>query len=67
MALSFAFLWGASAEMLVYQSGAFMIAYAYGHFNAKDLLKAGFTTMIGIALALAILDLAWWPLFGFSH
>lgn len=61
--LTFAFLWGASAEMLVYQSGAFMIAYAYGYFSVKDLFKAGLITTAGVMLTVVVLDLFWWPLF----
>lgn len=65
VALTFAFLWGASGEFLVYQSGAFMIAYAYGYFSVFDLMKAGLLMIVGIMISLVIMDLFWWPLIGF--
>jgi len=64
-ALGFAFLWGASGEFLIFQSGAFMIAYAYGHFSVTDLMKAGIFSILGIMLIILFLDLLWWPLLGF--
>jgi len=64
-ALAFAFLWGASGEFLVYQSGAFMIAFAYGYFSVTDLMKAGLLVILGILVSFIFLDLLWWPIIGF--
>ena len=67
IAITFAFLWGATGDMLIYQSGAMMIAYAYGFFNVRELFKAGFSVTMGIMMSVLFMNAFWWPMLGFAR
>jgi sodium-dependent dicarboxylate transporter 2/3/5 len=55
---------GGGGKLFAYQSGVLMVGYAYGYFDAVDLLKVGFLLTIIESLILLALVPLYWPLVG---
>ncbi|MBI1872470.1 MAG: anion permease [Acidobacteria bacterium] len=53
-----------SGKLFVYQSGVLVAGYAFGYFEAKDLVKVGVVMTIVEALVLLALVPWYWPLVG---
>lgn len=51
-------------KMFVYQSSVLMLGYAYGYFEAKDLIKVGFVLTVVEGIVLALIVPLYWPLIG---
>jgi len=54
----------AGGKIFVYQSGVMVAGYAYGYFEAKDLLKVGFLLTLAESLVLLLIVPFYWPLIG---
>jgi len=64
--LPLALVWtfAAGGKIFVYQSGVMVAGYAYGYFEAKDLLKVGFLLTLAESLVLLLIVPFYWPLIG---
>lgn len=63
-----AMLWNfaSGGKLFVYQSAVLMLGYAYGYFEAKDMLKVGAVLTLVEACVLLVLVSVYWPLIGLS-
>ncbi len=64
--LPLALVWtfAAGGKIFVYQSGVMVAGYAYGYFEAKDLLRVGFLLTLAESLVLLLIVPFYWPLIG---
>lgn len=64
--LAFAMVWNfaSGGKLFVYQSAVLILGYAYGYFEAKDLLRVGLVLTIVEGLILLVLVPFYWPLIG---
>ena len=53
-----------AGKIFVYQSAVLMLGYAYGYFEAKDLLKVGAILSVFEGILLMVLVPLYWPLIG---
>jgi solute carrier family 13 (sodium-dependent dicarboxylate transporter), member 2/3/5 len=55
---------GSGGKIFAYQSAVLMVGYAYGYFDAKDLLRVGLLLTVVESLILLLLVPFYWPLIG---
>jgi anion transporter len=62
--LALVWVFAAGGKIFVYQSGVMVAGYAYGYFEAKDLLRVGFLLTAVESLVLLLVVPFYWPLIG---
>lgn len=64
--VAFAMVWNfaSGGKLFVYQSSVLMLGYAYGYFEAKDLVRVGLILTVVEGLILMFLVPFYWPLIG---
>jgi sodium-dependent dicarboxylate transporter 2/3/5 len=62
--LGLVWIFAAGGKIFVYQSGVMVAGYAYGYFEAKDLLRVGALLTVAESLALLLIVPFYWPLIG---
>ena len=62
--LALVWVFAAGGKIFVYQSGVMVAGYAYGYFEAKDLLRVGFLLTAVESLVLLLIVPFYWPLIG---
>ena len=55
-----------AGKLFVYQSSVLVTGYAFGHFDAKDLVKIGIVLTLVELVVLLLLAFSYWPLFGIA-
>ncbi len=64
VSLGLVWTFAASGKIFIYQSGITIFGYAYGYFNARDVLRVGlFLTVLEFLILLLLVPL-YWPLIG---
>jgi hypothetical protein len=64
LAVGMIWAFAAGGKLLVYQSPALVLGYAYGYFEGKDVLKVGTILTLVEGLILMVLVPLYWPLIG---
>lgn len=57
---------GSGGKIFAYQSAVLMVGYAYGYFDARDLMRVGLLLTVVESLILLLLVPFYWPLIGIS-
>ena len=67
LAVGMIWTFAAGGKIFVYQSAALVTGYAYGYFEARDVLKVGLILTVVESIIIFFLVPLYWPLLGIHH